>query len=320
VNVAGSATEKSINNKELGSTELVIIGGGPAGLTAGIYTSRALIPTLLIEKSRIGGQAASTDWIENYPGFIDGIGGQELAEKMVQQAKRFGLETSYTDVIKLEKQNNEFLVYTSEGIVNSKTVIIATGAKPTFLGVKGEIEFQSRGVSYCATCDGAFFKDHVVAVVGGGDAAVEEAIFLTKFANKVYIIHRRDQLRATKVIQQRAQNNPKIEFVWNSVIEEVVGNTKVQALRLKDVTTNQHKEIKVDGVFVYIGTQANSDLVKDLLPLDARGYINADENMVTTVKGLFAVGDVRKKSLRQVATAVADGAVAAMEVEKYLAE
>lgn len=300
-------------------TDLVIIGGGPAGLTAGLYACRALIPTILLERGMPGGQAAATERIENYPGFPEGIGGPELSMNMEQQAGRFGLEMLYTDVEKLAKSDQGFLVESGEGTIKAKTVIISTGAKPSFLGVKGESEFHGRGVSYCATCDGAFFKEKVVAVVGGGDAAVEEALFLTKFAAKVYIIHRRGELRATKLIQQRAFDNPKIEFVWHSVVEGVLGEAKVEGVQVKDVRTGAAGEIKVDGVFIYVGTQANSDLVKDLVKLDQRGFIITDEHMSTGVKGLYAVGDVRNKPLRQVVTAVADGAIAAVEVEKYLA-
>jgi len=299
--------------------ELVIIGGGPAGYAAGLYAARADINAVLIERGMPGGQAASTEWIENYPGFPGGIGGLDLALKMDEQARSFGLEIMNADVEKLERQGDEFIVYTAQEPVKAKAVILATGAKPQFLGVEGESKFHGRGVSYCATCDGAFFRDKTVAVVGGGDAAVEEAIFLTKFARKVYIIHRRGELRATKLIQKRAMANEKIEFLWFSVVDRVLGEDKVEAVRIKDVRTEAMQDVPVDGVFVYVGTRANSDLVQDLVETDARGYIAANDKMETGVPGLYVAGDIRQKPLRQVVTAVADGAVAAMEVEKYLA-
>lgn len=299
--------------------ELVIIGGGPAGYAAGLYAARADINAVLFERGMPGGQAASTEWIENYPGFPGGIGGLDLALKMDEQARSFGLEIVNADVEKLERQGDVFVVHTGQEPIKTKAVILATGAKPQFLGVEGESKFHGRGVSYCATCDGAFFRDKTVAVVGGGDAAVEEALFLTKFAGKVYIIHRRSELRATKLIQKRAMANPKIDFLWYSVVDRVLGEDKVDAVRIKDVRTGEMKDVPVDGVFVYVGTRANSDLVKDLVESDARGYIIANEKMETDIPGLYVAGDIRQKPLRQVVTAVADGAVAAMEVEKYLA-
>lgn len=299
--------------------ELVIIGGGPAGYTAGLYAARADIDTVLIERGMPGGQAAATEWIENYPGFPGGIGGIDLAMKMDEQARSFGLTIVNDNVEAVEKQGREFIVKTGQTTYKTKTVILATGSKPSFLGVEGEQKFHGRGVSYCATCDGAFFRDRTVAVVGGGDAAVEEALFLTKFAAKVYIIHRRDELRAAKVIQKRAMTNERIEFLWFSVVDKVVGDDKVVAVTIKDVRSGELKDIPVDGVFVYVGTRANSDLVKDMVETDARGYILANNKMQTRVPGLYVAGDICQKPLRQVVTAVADGAVAAMEVEKYLA-
>ncbi|ABO50261.1 thioredoxin reductase (NADPH) [Desulforamulus reducens MI-1] len=299
--------------------ELVIIGGGPAGYAAGLYAARADINSVLIERGMPGGQAAATEWIENYPGFPGGIGGIELAMKMDEQARSFGLEVTMTDVSKLELQGSEFIVFTGQETIKTKTVIVASGSKPQFLGVEGEGKFHGRGVSYCATCDGAFFRDKTVAVVGGGDAAVEEALFLTKFAAKVYIIHRRGELRATKLIQKRAMANDKIAFLWHSVVDDILGDSKVESIRIKDVRTDELSTIPVDGVFIYVGTRANSELIKDLVEMDSRGYILANEKMQTSVPGLYVAGDVRQKSLRQVVTAVADGAIAAMEVEKYLA-
>ncbi|AEF94189.1 thioredoxin reductase [Desulfotomaculum nigrificans CO-1-SRB] len=300
--------------------DLVIIGGGPAGYTAGLYAARADINSILIERGMPGGQAAATEWIENYPGFPGGIGGIDLAMKFDEQARSFGLEILNADVEKLERHDEEFIVYAGGESFKTKAVILASGAKPQYLGVEGESKFHGRGVSYCATCDGAFFRDKTVAVVGGGDAAVEEALFLTKFAGKVYIIHRRGELRATKLIQKRAMANEKIEFLWHSVVDRIVGENKVEAVKIKNVQTGELTEVPVDGVFVYVGTRANSDLVKNLVEMDERGYIITDEKMATNIPGLFAIGDVRQKPLRQVVTAVADGAIAAMQVEKYLAD
>lgn len=298
--------------------DVAIIGGGPAGLTAGIYAARAKLKSLLIERGMTGGLAATTEFIENYPGFSEGIGGPELMSRMEAQARRFGLEFLNSNVEALKKENLNFIVKTEDTEIAARTVIVATGAQPQRLNVRGEETFYGRGVSYCATCDGAFFKDKHVAVVGGGDAAVEEAMFLTKFATRVFIIHRRGELRATKIVQERARQNPRIEFIWHSVVEEITGKEIVTGVRIKDVRTGQTSELPVDGVFIYIGYNPNSYIVKELVKLDERGYILTDANMQTSCPGLFAAGDVRQKSLRQVVTAVADGAIAAVSAEKYL--
>jgi len=300
--------------------DLVIVGAGPAGLTAALYAARAAIDTVLIERGMPGGQAATTEQIENYPGFPGGISGSELSIKMAEQVKEFGCEIVYSDVENIEREENAFRIKHLNGEIIAKSVIVATGAKPIMLGIKGEQEFHGRGVSYCATCDGAFFRDKKVAVIGGGNAAVEEAIFLTKFASKVYLIHRRDKLRAAKIAQKKAFDNPKIEFVWNSVLEEIKGNQTVEKVITKNVKTGESSELSVDGVFVFIGTQANSDLLKGLVDLDERGYVIAGEDTVTKVPGLYVAGDLRKKPMKQVVTAAADGAVAAMQAERYLAE
>lgn len=300
--------------------DLVIVGAGPAGLTAALYAVRAAIDTVLIERGMPGGQAATTEQIENYPGFPGGISGSELSIKMAEQVKEFGCEIVYSDVENIEREENAFRIKHLNGEIIAKSVIVATGAKPIMLGIKGEQEFHGRGVSYCATCDGAFFRDKKVAVIGGGNAAVEEAIFLTKFASKVYLIHRRDKLRAAKIAQKKAFDNPKIEFVWNSVLEEIKGSQTVEKVIIKNVKTGESSELSVDGVFVFIGTQANSDLLKGLVDLDERGYVIAGEDTVTKVPGLYVAGDLRKKPMKQVVTAAADGAVAAMQAERYLAE
>ena len=298
--------------------DVLIIGGGPAGLTAGIYAARADLKTALLEVAMPGGLAASTDFIENYPGFPEGIGGPELAANMLSQSQRFGLEVKYCSVESLKKKDDLFTVATDDGEIKSKSVIIATGAKPRMPGYRGEHEYHGRGVSYCATCDGAFFRDKVVAVVGGGDSAVEEAIFLTKFARKVYIIHRRGELRATKYVRQKARENGKIEFVWHSVVEEIKGEATVTGVDVKDVRTGDIASLTTDGVFIYIGHDPSAELVKELVQLDENGYIVTGDDMRTSTPGLFAAGDVRKKLLRQVVTAVADGAIAAVAAEKYL--
>lgn len=298
--------------------DLIIVGGGPAGFSAGIYAARAALDTVLVERGAPGGQAATTENIENYPGFPEGIGGPELAANMESQANRLGLETVYTSANKLTWDNNKFVVETDTEPIAAKTVILATGAQPKKLGVKGENQFTGRGVSYCATCDGAFFRKKKVAVIGGGDAAVEEAIFLTKLVKKVYLVHRRGELRAAKIAQQRAFENPKIEFIWHNVLEQVLGDTVVKAIKIKDVRTGETRSLDVDGVFIYIGIAPNSELVDKLVTLDKNGYVITDENMQTSLPGLFAAGDVRKKPLRQVVTAVADGATAVASVVRYL--
>ncbi len=300
--------------------ELVIIGSGPSGLTAGIYASRAEVKTVLLERGVPGGLVISTENIENYPGFSNGISGYELMTQMESQARRFGLEIISTNVKHIKPVENEFIIKTDNGEFSAGAVIIATGANPQLLGVKGEADYVGRGVSYCATCDGAFFRGKKVAVIGGGDAAVEGAAFLTRFAEKVFIIHRRGELRATKIVQKKAFENPKIEFVWHSVVDEVYGTDTVESLLIRDVRNDEKTRLNVDGVFIYIGQRPNSELVQDIVALDEKGYIITDENMLTSQPGVFAAGDVRKKLLRQVVTAVADGAIAAVAAEKYLEE
>jgi len=299
--------------------ELVIIGGGPAGLAAGIYGGRAALNPLILERGVPGGQAATTEWIENYPGIEDGIGGFELMVHMHRQAEKFGAEFKNADVLSIKKENGVFNLNTTTGEILAKTVIVATGAEPKELNVPGEREFRGRGVSYCATCDGNFFRGKTVAVVGGGDSALEEAIYLTKLVEKVYLIHRREGFRAAKVVQQRAKANPKIEFVLNAVVEEIVGERKVEKVVVKNVQTGEKSEIPVAGVFIYVGLKPNTAFLEGFLTLE-NGYIKTDDKMATEIPGLFAAGDVRLKDLRQVVTAVADGAQAAVSAEKYLEE
>lgn len=299
-------------------SKLVIIGGGPAGLAAGIYAARAALDVVLLEQGVPGGRAVSTEFIENYPGFDKGIGGLELMYQMENQARRFGLEVTGASVTKLTPDEKGFVISSDDGDIQAGAVIIATGMQAQSLGVKGEAEFLGKGVSFCATCDGAFFRDKRVAVVGGGDAAVEEAIFLTRFASRVYLIHRRDELRAVRIVQERAFNNPKIEFIWNNNVVEIQGTNTIEALVIKDVHSGETSSLPVEGVFMYIGNKPNSGLVKDLVEVDEKGYIITDENMSTSHPGIYAAGDVRRKLLRQVVTAVADGAIAAVAAEKFL--
>lgn len=301
--------------------DTVILGAGPAGLTAAIYTSRAMISTLVLEKLGSGGQLAITDNIENFPGFPDGINGFVLSRKIEEQAKKFGAHFENAEIKRIDKDktSNTFQIEADGASFQSKSIIIATGAKPRRLGIKGEDTFIGRGVSFCATCDGAFYRNKVVAVVGGGDSAMDEGLFLTKFAEKVYIIHRRDALRAEKILQKRAFDNPKIEFIWDSIVEEVVGEDKIKQLKIKNVKDNHISLLDVDGMFLYIGLLPNTDIFEGVQK-DEQGYIITDEFMKTNVAGIFAAGDCRRPVFRQVATAIGDGAVAAQSVRKYLEE
>jgi thioredoxin reductase (NADPH) len=299
--------------------DLVIIGGGPAGLTAGIYASRARMNVLLLEKAAPGGQVLVSDWIENYPGFPEGISGYDLVNKMTEQAKRFGLTVETSEVLSLDLSEAVKKIELNGKTITTLSIIIATGASPKKLGVPGEDMFIGKGVSFCATCDGPFFKENVVAAVGGGDTAVQESIFLTKFAKKVYLIHRRDELRATKILQERAMENDKIEFVWDSVVTSIGGGlTNVEKISVKNVKTGEEKEIPVSGCFVWVGTFPNTSFLKDTLKVDENGFIIADHNMETSVPGVFAVGDVRNTPLRQIVTAVGDAAIAAVSAEHYI--
>lgn len=299
--------------------DLLIIGGGPAGLTAALYGARGGLDTVVLEMGAPGGQAGLTDRIENYPGFPEGITGLELAMKFAEQAQRFGARLETATVQGVDFTGSVKKVLSSSGTFEARAVIIASGAHPRPLGVPGEEEFRGRGVSYCATCDGAFFRDKKVAVIGGGDLAVEEALFLTRFASQVTIIHRRDTLRAAKILQERARDNPKISFAWNTVVTRIKGGEKVEGLELKDVGSGAVREEAFDGVFIFIGLEPNTSFLQGVVTLDAQGYIVTREDLATSVPGVFAAGDVRVKEFRQVSTAVGDGAVAAMAAERYLA-
>jgi len=300
--------------------EVVIIGSGPAGLAAAIYAGRSQLSPLLITGNALGGQAATTSEVENYPGFPNGISGAELTQLMQQQAERFGARLEMDEVVEVNLRQHPFAVKTYSGTYEVKSLIIATGVSPRLLGVPGEDRFKGRGVSYCATCDGFFYKDKTVVVVGGGDAAVEEAIYLTRFASQVYIIHRRNRLRAQKFVQERAFRNSRIEIVWDSVVTEVLGEEQVTGVRIKNVKTGEESVLAADGMFTYIGNIPNTKLFEGQLELDDRGYIVTDRRMHTSVPGVFAAGDVQERVLKQIATAIGSGATAAMEAEKFIAE
>lgn len=300
--------------------DVIIIGAGPAGMTAAVYASRANLDTLMLERGVPGGQMADTEDIENYPGF-ENILGQELSTKMYEHALKFGAEYAYGDVKEVIDHGEYKEVNAGSKSYRTKTIIITTGAQYKKLGIPGENELTGRGVSYCAVCDGAFFKERELVVIGGGDSAVEEGIYLTRFAKKVTIIHRRDELRAQKIIQDRAFQNEKIEFIWDTVVEEInEANGKVGSVSMKNVKTKETSEFKADGVFVYIGMVPLSAPFTSLGIVDEEGYVPTNENMETKVPGIFAAGDIREKGLRQVVTATGDGSIAAEMAQKYIEE
>jgi len=298
--------------------ELIIIGGGPAGLTAGIYAKRAGIDAILIEKALPGGLITTTELVENYPGFPEGVSGIDLGQKLEDQAKKNGLDIIFGKAVRIEVNKGHKVVFTEENSYSTKTVIIATGSEPKKLGVPGEEDFIGKGVSYCATCDGPFYKDKNIAVVGGGNGALEEALFLTKFAKLVTIIHRRKDLRADKMLIDRAASNPKIFMKLDTLVDEIKGDEKVRSLKLTDTSSNKKSSMNVDGVFIYAGLMPNTDFVKENIKLDDNGHIITDEKLATNIPGIYAAGDVRKKILRQVVTSVADGAIALNSVKEYL--
>ena len=300
--------------------DMLIIGGGPGGYTAALYAARAGLSVAVLEKLSAGGQMALTTQIDNYPGFEEGVDGFDLAAKMQQQAERFGAVTEYAEVYGVDLSANPKTVNTSEGEYFGRTVVIATGANPRELGLPNEQSLVGRGVAYCAACDGMFYKGKTVVVVGGGNSAAADALLLSRVAKKVIVVHRRDTLRATKIYHQPLMNAQNVEFCWNSTVKEILHGEKVSGVVLKDVNTGEEKQIDCDGVFVSIGRKPATELVAGQISLDAGGYITADETTKTEIGGVFAVGDVRTKLLRQVVTAVADGAVAAHMAEEYLAE
>ena len=299
--------------------DTIIIGAGPAGMTAALYAARSNLKVALIEGGLPGGQMNNTSDIENYPGYAN-ISGPELAEKMFEPLENLGVEHLYGFVENIEDHGDVKKVITDDEEFETRTVIVATGSKHRLLGVPGEEELNSRGVSYCAVCDGAFFRDQDLLVVGGGDSAVEEAIFLTQFAKSVTIVHRRDELRAQKVLQDRAFANEKIKFIWDSVVKEIKGESRVESVVIENVKTGQVTEQAFGGVFIYVGLDPVSDFVQELQIRDQAGWIVTDDHMKTSVAGVFAVGDVRQKDLRQVTTAVGDGAIAGQEAYKYITE
>jgi thioredoxin reductase (NADPH) len=300
--------------------DIVIIGAGPAGLTAGLYAARARRKTIVLERNVTGGQIALTSLVENYPGFPDGVNGFDLAQSMQQQAEKYGMEMGYGEVTGIEPKDGRHLVRTTEGDYLAKAVIITGGADYNRLNVPGEERLTGRGVSYCATCDAAFFKDQEVAVVGGGDAAMDEGLFVTRYASKVYLIHRRDQLRASKVLQERAFGDPNMEFVWNTVVTEILGEEAVTSLRLRNVVTGEESALPVAAIFIFIGLHPNSDYLKGLLRTDEGGHIYVSDWMETEVPGIFAAGDIRVNSCRQVVSAAGDGATAAIKADHYITD
>lgn len=302
--------------------DTIIVGGGPAGLCATMYAGRGMLKALLIERGLPGGELLNTELIEDYLGF-ESILGRDLAEKMTDHAKKFGAEILMDTVESIRRDDDgQFVLETQLGSTfTAPTVILTAGGTPNKLGIPGEAQYAGRGVSYCAVCDGAFFKGEILAVVGGGDAAVEEAGYLTRYAEKVYLIHRRDELRASKTLQQRLFENPKIEIIWNKAVDEVVGDARgVKSLSLRDTVTSDESTLDVGGVFIFIGFTPNSGLVKEHFDHDAEGYVITDSNMMTSIPGLFAAGDLRVQLTRQITTAVGDATTAAIAVEKYLAE
>ena len=299
--------------------QLIILGGGPAGLTAGLYAARDRLQVMLVEKGVVGGQVLVTDWIDNYPGFPEGLSGFDLIEKMAVQAKRFELETKNANVVKVElTEAKKKLILESGEELTCQTLIICTGARPNKLGIPGEEELTGNGVSFCATCDGPFFRDQEILVVGGGDTAIQEADFLTKFASKVTVIHRRDELRATKVLQEKAFANERVEFIWNSNVVAIEGEKEVERVRIRN-NNGEEREIAASGIFILIGTIPNSEILPlEQLGADEFGFVITDDEMRTRVPGVMAAGDIRSKRVRQVINAAGEGAVAAIAAEYYL--
>lgn len=300
--------------------DIIVIGGGPAGLTAGLYASRDKLKTLVLEKGFFGGQIATAEFVENFPGFPDGIGGFDLAQLIHKQATKYDLNTLNAEVIEVKLKGKEKTIVTNEGKFSTRAVIIAAGSERAKLSVPGEQEFSGKGVSYCATCDGAFFRDLPVAVVGGGDAAISEAIHLTHFASKVIVIHRRNQLRATAVMQEKVFSNPKISFMWDNVVDAIEGEETVKNVRLHNVKTGEQSVLEISGIFISTGLRPNTSFLQGALPLDGTGKIITDDRMRTTLPGVFAAGDIRGNSGMQAIIAAGEGASAAVNARKYLTE
>ncbi|MFC1979373.1 thioredoxin-disulfide reductase [Chloroflexota bacterium] len=300
--------------------DVIIIGGGPAGLTAGIYTSRNRLSSLLLEKGLAGGQITEAELVENYPGFAEGISGIELGQMMHQQAMKHGLKMVIAEAIAIELHGEHKVIKTTKGDFVGRAVIIAGGSERRKLGVPGEKEYSGKGVSYCATCDAPFFQERQIAIVGGGDAAITEALHLVKFASRVMVIHRRDQLRATRILQEKALSEPKIEFLWSRVVEEIEGGDMVESLKLHNVITGEKSTIDVAGIFISVGFNPSTDYLRDVLSLDEMRHIITNENMETQIPGIYAAGDIRHNSARQAICAAGDGATAALYAEKFLSE
>ena len=300
--------------------DVIILGGGPGGYTAALYCARAGLSTMVLEKMWPGGQMATTSQVDNYPGFEEGVDGVELSGKMQQSAERFGVVTEIGEVLSIDLESQPKVIRTGKGEFEAGAVILATGAAPRTLGIPGEDELRGRGMAYCATCDGMFYRNRTVVVVGGGNSAVADALFLAKICKKVYIVHRRDTLRASKTYMKTLEKTENIEFVWDSRVVEVLHDDLVTGVKVENVKTGEVSELSCDGVFVAVGRTPNTDMFKGVLDLDAQGYLIADETTKTNIPGVFAVGDVRTKPLRQIVTATADGAVASKYAEEYLAE
>ncbi len=315
-----SSTDQDEFNDNLDSYDVIIIGSGPAGYTAGTYTSRANLKTLIVSGTLPGGQLMTTSEVENYPGFPNGIFGPELMMNMRQQAERFGCIIIDDAVVDVDFSKRPFMITTYSKKYLSKSVIVCTGASPRKLGLDGEQTFAGRGVSYCATCDGPFFKGENIVVVGGGDTAIEEATFLTKFGKSVVIVHRRESLRASKILQSKAFENPKIKFLWNSSVLDIIGEKKVSKVKIKNLISNEESEIEAGGIFVAIGHEPNTSIFKDKLEMDERGYIILKQNSKTSVDGVFAAGDVHDHRYRQAITAAGFGCMAAIDVERWISD
>jgi len=309
---ASEETSREVEN-------VVIIGGGVAGFTAAMYAARAMLDPLLIVGNALGGQAAMTESMENYPGFPDGIGGADLSELVQKQAMKYGARVEYDLVTEVNLQQHPFLVTTYGRTIQAKTLIIATGAQPRRLEIPGERKFLGRGLSFCATCDGFFYKDKVVAVVGGGNSALDEGLYLARLASRVIVIHRRDTLRADKILQERAFRNPKMSFIWDTTVEEILGEEHVTGLKLRNLKTGEESVLPVDGVFEYVGMTPNTGIFAGQIELDDAGYIVTDKHQRTNVPGVFAAGDVQSPYFRQVVIAAGAGAAAAIEAERYIA-
>jgi thioredoxin reductase (NADPH) len=310
-----------INNSNNGNSQhvkVLVLGSGPAGLSAALYAARAELAPIVLTGIQLGGQAALTYTIENYPGFPEGLGGAQLGELFQKQAEHFGAKVEFDTANEIDLTERPFKVKTDNGSYNADTIIISTGADPNHLNVPGESELTGRGVSYCATCDGWFFKDKKVVVVGGGDSALEEGLFITRYASSVTIIHRRDEFRASPLLQSRAKEHPKVNFIWNTVITEVLGSEKVEAVRMKNLKTGEENILETDGVFIFIGHTPNTGMFKGQLEMDSHGYLKIDDKMQTTKPGVFAAGEAADPNFRQVVTSAGMGAAAAIQATRFL--